>query len=73
LRQNRGLPAVASTQDADEPTALLIASSVELGFGGQIQEMAAEGKFAPKIVGGLNDRFTHPNSKMATPDRLSEH
>jgi hypothetical protein len=34
---------------ADEP---LIASSVELelGFGGQIHEIAAEGKFVPRIV-----------------------
>lgn len=42
---------------AGEP---LIASSVELelGFGGQIQEMAAEGRFAPKIVGRAPDILT---------------
>jgi DNA-binding transcriptional LysR family regulator len=42
---------------AGEP---LIASSVELelGFGGQIQEIAAEGKFTPKIVGRAPDILT---------------
>lgn len=37
-----------------------IASSVELelGFGGQIQEMAAEGKFVPKVVGRAPDILT---------------
>jgi DNA-binding transcriptional LysR family regulator len=37
-----------------------VASSVELeiGFGGQIQEIAAEGKFAPKIVGRAPDMLT---------------
>ena len=39
---------------ADEP---LIASSVELelGFGGQIHEIAAEGKFVPRIVNRAPD------------------
>ncbi len=42
---------------AGEP---LIASSVELelGFGGQINEIAAEGKFTPKIVGRAPDILT---------------
>src|SRR5262245_54852980 len=42
---------------ADEP---LIASSVELelGFGGQIQEIATEGKFTPKIVNRAPDILT---------------
>jgi DNA-binding transcriptional LysR family regulator len=42
---------------AGEP---LIASSVELelGFGGLIQEIATEGKFAPKIVGRAPDILT---------------
>ena len=42
---------------ANEP---LIASSVELelGFGGQIQEIAAEAKFAPKIVDRAPDILT---------------
>jgi DNA-binding transcriptional LysR family regulator len=42
---------------ADEP---LIASSVELelGFGGQIQEIAAEGRFTPKIVNRAPDILT---------------
>jgi DNA-binding transcriptional LysR family regulator len=42
---------------ADEP---FIASSVELelGFGGQIQEIAAEGNFAPKIIGRAPDLLT---------------
>lgn len=42
---------------AGEP---LIASSVELelGFGGQIQEIAAEGKFTPRIVGRAPDILT---------------
>ena len=37
-----------------------IASSVELemGFGGQIQEIAAEGKFVPKVVGRAPDILT---------------
>jgi DNA-binding transcriptional LysR family regulator len=41
----------------DEP---LIASSVELelGFGGQIQEIASEGRFTPKIVGRAPDILT---------------
>jgi DNA-binding transcriptional LysR family regulator len=42
---------------AEQP---LIASSVELelGFGGQIQEIAAEGKFTPKIVNRAPDILT---------------
>jgi DNA-binding transcriptional LysR family regulator len=42
---------------ADEP---FIASSVELelGFGGQIQQIAAEGNFAPKIIGRAPDLLT---------------
>ena len=42
---------------ADEP---FIASSVELelGFGGQIQEIAAEGKFTPKVIGRAPDLLT---------------
>jgi DNA-binding transcriptional LysR family regulator len=42
---------------ADEP---LIASSVELelGFGGQIHEIAAEGKFTPRIVNRAPDILT---------------
>jgi DNA-binding transcriptional LysR family regulator len=42
---------------ADEP---FIASSVELelGFGGQIQEIAAEGNFAPKVIGRAPDLLT---------------
>lgn len=42
---------------AGEP---LIASSVELelGFGGQIQEIATEGKFTPRIVGRAPDILT---------------
>ena len=42
---------------AGEP---LIASSVELelGFGGQINEIATEGKFTPKIVGRAPDILT---------------
>jgi len=42
---------------ANEP---LIASSVELelGFGGQIQEIATEGKFTPKIVNRAPDILT---------------
>lgn len=42
---------------ADEP---FIASSIELelGFGGQIQEIAAEGGFAPKVIGRAPDLLT---------------
>lgn len=42
---------------AGEP---FVASSVELelGFGGQIQEIAAQGKFAPKIIGRAPDILT---------------
>ncbi len=37
---------------ANEP---FIASSVALGFGGQIQEIAAEEKFIPKVIGRAPD------------------
>jgi hypothetical protein len=49
---------------ADEP---LIASSVELelGFGGQIHEIAAEGKFVPRIVDRAPDIPTNAWSRRA--------
>jgi hypothetical protein len=49
---------------ADEP---LIASSVELelGFGGQIHEIEAEGKFVPRIVNRAPDISTNAWSRRA--------